>query len=560
VAQREDGLIFMVMQLLKGRTLRELIQDLGAGGRLPVPWALQIGVGIAAGLEAIHEHAVHRDIKPENVHVADDGWTCLFDLGAGMFPKESRLTTDGYTLGTLNYMSPEQLFRPTTIDGRSDLFSLGTILYEVLSAMHPLAVDGPINDNKMELGNQVIFQAYKPLGEVAPHVPRYLCQIVDRLLAKDPDARYRSAGVVWDLLTAALDRYHLDHQAQPPASMELIGTLPRTATPLDPALTPSLPTSTNPFITLSLPELLRDQESRPSGPRRGASKAPASSVQVTEELPAFLPRPSAVLPFKARNAPIRGGPGRLGAEALVVAPRAPEPERAAPQAPELGSDQFARHAMLPSFDSMADAYASNFEEDALELEPDDDEGENEDENDGAAYARSDFANHVETPAPAIVQHRGVRAASFVDLGESAGSSGKDTLDAFEAPPRPRPHGDERPTMIHRATGVSRRAAIAVVVGTAAIVALGGLGAIRAMGLYSSPRPASSAADLAPSAPSPTPSTSAPPVSTPALSAVVPAPSASASSIPAPRLRPPPAPAKPSASPRRRPLPESGFVF
>src|SRR5262249_46538520 len=150
IGTREDGLLFLIMDLLVGRTLRDLQLDLG--GRIPLPWVLEIMAGICDGLDAVHDICVHRDLKPDNLHVGDDGIGRLFDLGVSKYPKEKRLTTGGTTLGTIHYMSPEQLRHPQTIDPRSDLFSFGIILYELISGKYAFAVDGVVPQDTFALG------------------------------------------------------------------------------------------------------------------------------------------------------------------------------------------------------------------------------------------------------------------------------------------------------------------------------------------------------------------------------------------------------------------------
>src|SRR5262249_12502954 len=211
-----------------------------------------------SGLDAVHNKAsaVHRDLKPENIFVEDDGTVSLFDVGSAKFPKETRLTTNEVTIGTAQYMSPEQLVRPADADHRSDVFSLGTILYELLSGAPPFAPGpGEANDAQAQ-GHRIIFQPHRPLKEVAPHVPDYVAEIVERLLRKNPAERYSSAARVRDLLAAAHARLvsELGNLAPVPLA-DVVATIPRT--PLDatpgPAPVPSLPSSTNPFITISLP-------------------------------------------------------------------------------------------------------------------------------------------------------------------------------------------------------------------------------------------------------------------------------------------------------------------
>ena len=293
IGVREDtGMVFMVMDLLVGRTLRELTRDLG--GRMPIPWTLQIMVAVCRGLSAIHRMAVHRDLKPENIHTRDDGHISLFDLGTSRFKKEERLTTQGYTIGTLNYMSPEQLSGAEEIDGRSDLFAVGTMLYELLSGENPFAGKDGKRD-RQEIGNRIMFRTHVPLDHlmtlgpnralVAGNVPDYLVAIVERLLRKRPEGRYDTAEGVADLLTAALAKFTLDNQEHPAAPLATIGTVPRTPEPEEgeePEPMSSVPTSTNPFISISFPP---EQEAREAF--SSAQPAPSIAYASTEQIAVY---------------------------------------------------------------------------------------------------------------------------------------------------------------------------------------------------------------------------------------------------------------------------------
>jgi serine/threonine-protein kinase len=187
---------FLAMELLQGQSLQE---QLTPGGPLPVPEVLRIGREVAAGLAAAHAQGlVHRDVKPANVWLeAPAGRVKLLDFGLAR-PGGSRadLTQTGKVLGTPEFMSPEQA-RGQPLDARSDLFSLGAVLYTLCSGAKPfqgttvmavltaLAVDTPV-----------------PVRERNPDVPPALAELVARLLAKDPAARPTSAGEVVGALAA----------------------------------------------------------------------------------------------------------------------------------------------------------------------------------------------------------------------------------------------------------------------------------------------------------------------------------------------------------------------
>src|SRR5580692_11281127 len=140
------GHVVLVMDLLVGRTLGRLRAD--CGGKIPINTALEIMVQVCSALEEVHNHdVVHRDIKPDNVFVRDDGLVRLCDLGVSQFPREDRITTEGTTIGTVEYMSPEQLYTPQLMGPRSDLFAVGAVLYEAIAGVSPFALDGKLPAN-----------------------------------------------------------------------------------------------------------------------------------------------------------------------------------------------------------------------------------------------------------------------------------------------------------------------------------------------------------------------------------------------------------------------------
>jgi hypothetical protein len=191
-----DGAPYVVTELLQGETLRERL----AKGTVPLPSALDWAVQIAKGLAAAHEHGiVHRDLKPENVFLTRSGEIKLLDFGiakALAALPESRglleptlspagsVTSTGVVLGTPGYMSPEQV-RGEPVDGRSDIFSAGAILYELLSGQRPFRTGTAV-----ETGYAILHEAPPALP---PSVPAPIAQFVHRCLEKDPDQRFQSA-------------------------------------------------------------------------------------------------------------------------------------------------------------------------------------------------------------------------------------------------------------------------------------------------------------------------------------------------------------------------------
>jgi serine/threonine protein kinase len=181
------GLPYIVMQLVKGQTLESRLK---VAGKLSVPEAVQVGMQAAAGLAAAHEHSlIHRDIKPANILIEDATKKVkLTDFGLARAEEDAKLTRTGFVAGTPLYMAPEQA-RGETVDARSDLFSLGSVLYESLSGKPAFDAKTPL----MVL-RRLTDEEHEPLHRVVPEVPDWLEDIIDKLLEKDPSNRYQTAA------------------------------------------------------------------------------------------------------------------------------------------------------------------------------------------------------------------------------------------------------------------------------------------------------------------------------------------------------------------------------
>jgi Protein kinase domain len=187
--QHEDEL-YIAYELIPGRTLRARLAE----GPLPVAAAVGVAIEIAGALVAAHARGiVHRDLKPENVMLTTTGTTKVLDFGiaqidAGLHGIGSSLTATGGVLGTPGYMSPEQL-RDETIDGRSDLFSLGVVLYEMVTGQHPFG-----RASAASTITAILDREPTPASVLASDVPAALSDLIARSLAKTPDSRYASAA------------------------------------------------------------------------------------------------------------------------------------------------------------------------------------------------------------------------------------------------------------------------------------------------------------------------------------------------------------------------------
>jgi TolB-like protein len=197
-----DGRPFFVMPYIEGESLRQRLQR---GGRLGVAEAVQIAGEVGEALAFAHGRGIlHRDIKPENILLGyasrDDGSTGVLhalvaDFGVARALNEAatqesgaHLTGQGLVIGTAEYMSPEQASGDGSLDGRSDIFSLGCVLYEMLSGVPPLSGGSP-----REVLARRFRDAPRPLRELRPEVPAELEAVVDRALASDPALRFADA-------------------------------------------------------------------------------------------------------------------------------------------------------------------------------------------------------------------------------------------------------------------------------------------------------------------------------------------------------------------------------
>jgi len=179
-----EGTYYIAMEYLDGRTLKELLVR---NGPTPIPIAIDYARQILGALAFAHRHGiVHRDIKPHNIVVGGDGRLKVTDFGIAR-SGASQMTEAGSIVGTAQYLSPEQA-RGAPVDPRSDLYSLGIVLYEMLTGKVPFTGETPV-----EIAMKHLSQVPDPPSELRPEVPHDLDAIVMRALAKDPDQRYGSA-------------------------------------------------------------------------------------------------------------------------------------------------------------------------------------------------------------------------------------------------------------------------------------------------------------------------------------------------------------------------------
>jgi TolB-like protein/Tfp pilus assembly protein PilF/predicted Ser/Thr protein kinase len=192
-----DGHTFIVMEYVEGQSLKDRL----ASGPLPVPEALTIASQVTAGLEKAHSRGiVHRDIKPANILFTADGMAKIADFGLAKLDEQTRLTKTGTMVGTVVYMSPEQV-QGGTVDQRTDLWSLGVMLYEMITGRLPFR-----GEAEPAVMYSILNGVPEPVTSLSQEASVQLENLLDKALAKDPERRYQSAD---ELLTDLAEQREL---------------------------------------------------------------------------------------------------------------------------------------------------------------------------------------------------------------------------------------------------------------------------------------------------------------------------------------------------------------
>jgi serine/threonine-protein kinase len=307
IDEAEDGRPFIVMEYIEGQSLKNLIQDHGS---LPVPRVCAIVKQVAAALDAAHRLGmVHRDIKPDNVVLIETPHgeqAKVLDFGIAKI-KESRmgetggltLTGTGVVIGTPQYMSPEQAMgkRGDQLDGRSDLYSLGVVMYQMLSGELPFKAD-----TTMEMLLAHLQKPPLPLKELRPklNIPDSVTALVMTLLEKDPAARPANARVLIEEIERA------EQQASPLGETRVVR-------PTDVVAARVVPPAPHPTAATTV------AHAEPPAP---SAQPAAPAVRAPEPPPPAPPEPRAAPPARAAEPPRKAPP--------PVSPRPPAPVAAAP--------------------------------------------------------------------------------------------------------------------------------------------------------------------------------------------------------------------------------------
>ena len=192
----EGGDLFLAMEYVPGVTLRELL----AAGSLPWNDAVDVALGVLAALQEAHAKGIiHRDIKSQNVRRTPDGRIKVLDFGLAKVTGASTITRQGSIIGTVAFMSPQQVVGEE-LDGRTDLYSLGVVLYELLTGRLPFT-----GDQEVAVAHAILHEDPITIRELSPQVPAELEHIVFKAMMKNPVARYQSAAEMAEDLTRFRD-------------------------------------------------------------------------------------------------------------------------------------------------------------------------------------------------------------------------------------------------------------------------------------------------------------------------------------------------------------------
>ncbi len=193
----DNGIYYIVMELIQGKTLKEIIVE--EGGPLPWKWSVNVAIQIASALEMAHKNnIIHRDIKPHNIIITEDGVAKVTDFGIAKAVSNSTITAFGTTIGSVHYFSPEHA-RGGYTDAKSDIYSLGVVMYEMVTGKVPFDADTPVSVALKHMQEDPV-----PPIELNPHLPEAVNKIILKALKKDPMLRYQTATELLQDLKMAL--------------------------------------------------------------------------------------------------------------------------------------------------------------------------------------------------------------------------------------------------------------------------------------------------------------------------------------------------------------------
>jgi serine/threonine protein kinase len=307
-AVRVENQLLMLMEFVEGVTLEQKLKD----GPLPVAEAVEYTRQVLAALDYAHARGViHRDIKPANMMLTPEGAVKLMDFGIAKSATDRRLTMTGTTMGSLYYMSPEQIRGDTALDARADLYSVGVSLYELVTGRHPF--DG---DSQFAIMSAHLEKNPVPPIEVDPSLPAALNEIILMSVLKDPNTRFQTAGAFRNALGSVA--VPAPAPAVPTATMQPAAATPAVAPAVAaPVAAPAAAPRSKRGLWMAMGAVaaaLAVVGVIQFGPRKGTSAAPQTNAAPAPSTPAS-PEPAAPAPAPAQTP--------------VVSPPVTEPRQAA---------------------------------------------------------------------------------------------------------------------------------------------------------------------------------------------------------------------------------------
>jgi serine/threonine-protein kinase len=349
-ALRLDNQLLMLMEYVEGVTIDVVLRS----GRLPIDKAVDYTAQVLSALSYAHAHGVvHRDLKPANMIVTPSGVVKLMDFGIARMVADRKLTQTGGTVGSIYYMSPEQIKGGVAVDARSDLYSLGISLYEMVTGARPFK-----GDSEYSIMAAHLETTPPPPIQVDPNLPPALSEIIVMSLAKDPAQRFQTADAFRTALLSV--RGSVPAAVQPPARMAIPAAAPVVAPP-----PPAARSHRGLYIALgslaTIAVIIAAATQIPKFRHTAAESAPAAAVSAPAQqapseapaaaIPAAVPAPvetppasqppvSAAPAAKAAAQPVRRAPAAAASvqapapaqQQPVAQPVSPPPQAPPPQA------------------------------------------------------------------------------------------------------------------------------------------------------------------------------------------------------------------------------------
>lgn len=351
-ASRIENQLVMIMEFVEGVSLGDLVKQ----GRIPVPDSIDYICQVLSALSYAHERGVvHRDIKPSNMMLTPQGVIKLMDFGIARTAQDHRLTVTGATLGSLFYMSPEQV-KATNVDGRSDLYSVGITLYEIVTGARPFH-----GDSSYELMAAQLQELPRPPIEMDPTIPAPLNDVILLALEKEPARRFQTADAFRAALESVRSSLGLAPAAAPPPAVESRRDQPTSftmPTQAPPAPAPLSSSPAPPVSTAPRPPTPSTGSHRALYMAIGAILAIAVIVGAATQLPRWLRTRAAATAPTASPGP-SSAPATTPSQTIPEASTSPNAQGASATAPSSTqtvspsgqgavADQGNRNASLPT--------------------------------------------------------------------------------------------------------------------------------------------------------------------------------------------------------------------